>query len=66
MTRISVDGVELEVDRNVLELMTMLPDPPEVDVHFYRDVWQPQEIQHGRILDEGNRLCVAGNAHQQT
>ena len=44
--------VELEVDRNVLELMTMLPDPPEVDVHFYRDVWQPQEIQHGRILDE--------------
>ena len=44
--------VELEVDRNVLELTTMLPDPPEVDVFFYRDVWQPQEIQHGRILDE--------------
>ncbi len=44
--------VELEVDRNVLELMTMLPDPPDIDVHFYRDVWQPQEIQHGRILDE--------------
>lgn len=43
--------VELEVDRNVLELTTMLPDPPEVDVFFYRDVWQPQEIQHGRILD---------------
>ena len=44
--------VELEVDRNVLELMTMLPDPPEVDRHFYADVWQPQEIQHGLILDE--------------
>lgn len=43
--------VELEVDRNVLELTTMLPDPPEVDVFFYRDVWQPQEVQHGRILD---------------
>ena len=44
--------VELEVDRNVLELLTLLPDPPEVDRHFYADVWQPQEIQHGRILDE--------------
>lgn len=43
--------VELEVDRNVLELTTMLPDPPEVDRLFYRDVWQPQEIQHGLILD---------------
>lgn len=44
--------VELEVDRNVLELLTLLPDPPEVDRFFYADVWQPQEIQHGRILDE--------------
>jgi hypothetical protein len=43
--------VELEVDRNVLELTTMLPDPPEIDRHFYADVWQPQEIQHGLILD---------------
>ncbi len=43
--------VELEVDRNVLELTTMLPHPPEVDRYFYADVWQPQEIQHGRILD---------------
>jgi hypothetical protein len=43
--------VELEVDRNVLELATMLPDPPEIDRHFYADVWQPQEIQHGLILD---------------
>jgi hypothetical protein len=44
--------VELEVDRNVLELATMLPDPPEVDRHFYADVWHPQEIRHGQILDE--------------
>ncbi|WP_107766231.1 GTP-binding protein LepA [Nocardioides terrigena] len=44
--------VELEVDRNVLELVAMLPDPPEVDRRFYADVWQPQEIQHGLILDE--------------
>ena len=43
--------VELEVDRNVLELTTMLPDPPQIDRHFYADVWQPQEIQHGLILD---------------
>jgi hypothetical protein len=44
--------VELEVDRNVLELITLLPDPPEVDRTFYGDVWQPQEIRHGTILDE--------------
>lgn len=44
--------VELEVDRNVLELTTMLPNPPEVDRVFYADVWQPQEIRHGQILDE--------------
>ena len=44
--------VELEVDRNVLELLTLLPDPPEVDRTFYADVWQPQEIRHGLILDE--------------
>jgi hypothetical protein len=43
--------VELEVDRNVLELTTMLPDPPEIDRYFYADVWQPQEIRHGLILD---------------
>ena len=43
--------VELEVDRNVLELTAMLPDPPEVDVLFYRDVWQPQEVRHGELLD---------------
>jgi hypothetical protein len=44
--------VELEVDRNVLELTTMLPDPPEVDRRFYADVWHPQEVRHGQILDE--------------
>ena len=44
--------VELEVDRNVLELNTMLANPPEVDVRFYRDVWHAQEIQHGVILDK--------------
>ena len=43
--------VELEVDRNVLELTTLLPDPPEVDRYFYADVWHPQEIHHGLILD---------------
>ena len=44
--------VELEVDRNVLELTTLLPDPPEVDRLFYAEVWQPQEVRHGLILDE--------------
>ena len=44
--------VELEVDRNVLELTTLLPDPPAVDRRFYAEVWQPQEIRHGLILDE--------------
>ena len=44
--------VELEVDRNVLELMTMLPDPPEVDRRFYAEVWHPQETRHGLILDQ--------------
>lgn len=44
--------VELEVERNVLELNTVLPDPPEVDRHFYADVWLPQETHHGIILDK--------------
>ncbi|MFV0426549.1 MAG: GTP-binding protein LepA [Beutenbergiaceae bacterium] len=43
--------VELEVDRNVLELLTLLPDVDDVNKMFYADVWQPQEIQHGLILD---------------
>lgn len=44
--------VELEVDRNVLELLVLLPDVDDVNRMFYADVWQPQEIHHGRILDE--------------
>lgn len=44
--------VELEVDRNVLELTTLLPDPPAIDRRFYAEVWQPQETRHGIILDE--------------
>lgn len=43
--------VELEVDRNVLELLVLLPEVEEVDRVFYAEVWQPQEIQHGLILD---------------
>jgi hypothetical protein len=43
--------VELEVERNVLELNILLPDPPEVDRRFYADVWLPQETHHGLILD---------------
>lgn len=42
--------VELEVERNVLELRTMLPRPPEVDRLFYEEVWAPQELQHGVVL----------------
>ena len=43
--------VELEVDRNVLELLVLLPDVDDTIQTFYADVWQPQEIQHGLILD---------------
>ena len=43
--------VELEVDRNVLELLVLLPDVDDTNKTFYSDVWQPQEIQHGLILD---------------
>ena len=43
--------VELEVERNVIELNLLMPDPPEVDRHFYADVWLPQETHHGLILD---------------
>jgi hypothetical protein len=44
--------VELEVDRNVLELTTLLPDATDVDRRFYSEVWHPQELHHGLILDE--------------
>src|SRR6478672_6526314 len=43
--------VELEVDRNVLELLCLLPDVDDTNKTFYADVWQPQEIQHELILD---------------
>ncbi len=43
--------VELEVDRNVLELLVLLPHVDETNRIFYADVWQPQEIQHGLLLD---------------
>ena len=43
--------VELEVDRNVLELLVLLPEADETNKTFYADVWRPQEIQHGLILD---------------
>lgn len=43
--------VELEVDRNVLELLVLLPDVDDTNKTFYSQVWQPQEIQHGLILD---------------
>jgi hypothetical protein len=48
--------VELEVERNVLELNALLPDPPEVDRRFYADVWMPQETRHGQILDKLQQL----------
>lgn len=49
--------VELEVERNVLELNLLLPDPPPIDRHFYADVWLPQEIHHGLLLDRLQSLA---------
>ena len=43
--------VELEVDRNVMEILCLLPDVDDINKMFYADVWRPQEIQHGLILD---------------
>jgi hypothetical protein len=43
--------VELEVERNVLELRALMPDATETDRLFYNDVWSPQELQHGVLLD---------------
>lgn len=43
--------VEMEVERNVLELAVMLPGVSETDRLFYADVWAPQEEQHGVLLD---------------
>ncbi|WP_426560181.1 GTP-binding protein LepA [Angustibacter sp. McL0619] len=44
--------VEMEVERNVLELAVMLPGSPETDLVFANDVWGPQEEHHGALLDE--------------
>ena len=35
----------------MLELLVLLPDVDDTNKTFYADVWQPQEIQHGLILD---------------
>lgn len=43
--------VELQVERNVRELHLILPNAPDSDVAFYRDVWRDQEVRHGQILD---------------
>ena len=43
--------VELEVERNVLELRALMPDATDTDRLFYEDVWSPQELQHGILLD---------------
>lgn len=43
--------VELEVERNVLELRTLMPQAGEVDRTFFEHVWSPQELQHGILLD---------------
>ena len=43
--------VEMEVERNVLELAVLLPGVSETDRLFYADVWGPQEEHHGILLD---------------
>lgn len=43
--------VEMEVERNVLELAVLLPGVSEVDRRFYADIWSPQEAHHGIVLD---------------
>jgi hypothetical protein len=52
--------VEMEVERNVLELAVLLPDVSETDRLFYRGVWGPQEEHHGILLDTlGQELGLA-------
>ena len=43
--------VEMEVERNVLELAVLLPEVSESDRRFYAEVWGPQEERHGILLD---------------
>ena len=57
--------VELEVERNVLELLTIMPNPSEADRVFYADVWYDQEIAHGQILDELKRHIGLPEAEPQ-
>ncbi len=47
--------VEMEVERNVLELAVLLPGANDTDRTFANDVWGPQEQQHGALLDELTR-----------
>lgn len=47
--------VELEVERNLKELQVLLPDAPEVDRVFIHQVWGPQELRHGAILEQWGR-----------
>jgi hypothetical protein len=47
--------VELEVERNVLELRTLMPRAGDIDRFFYEQVWSPQEQQHGVLLDAVQR-----------
>jgi hypothetical protein len=47
--------VETEVERNVLELQVLMPNPTETDRLFYQEVWAPQELRHGELLDAVQR-----------
>jgi hypothetical protein len=59
--------VEMEVERNVLELAIMLPDVSETDRLFYADVWSPQEVHHGVVLDTlGQKLGLPPTAADLT
>ena len=49
--------VELDVERNVLELRALMPDATDTDRFFYEDVWSPQELQHGVLLDAVQQRC---------
>ncbi|MDA8437465.1 MAG: hypothetical protein M0Z51_01235 [Propionibacterium sp.] len=44
--------VELEVDRNELEPLTITPTRREVGRVLSADVWSHQEMAHGHLLDQ--------------
>jgi hypothetical protein len=49
--------VEMEVERNVLELAVLLPGSSDTDHVFAQQVWGPQEEHHGALLDAlGQRI----------